>query len=300
MVAPFRQNPVRQTLIRQTLIRALPVYGAVAGGVVMAAVVALLSTGTLESLVWTTGVAALVPAASPPLGLTARMLLALGSGLLVGALLWSSLFLLFGPGGLLARRAPREDGMPVIRRADAHPDAPPRKPMTAADLGTPMMEVGIGASGARDERTIPVDLDLPLAAFDPKAILPVPMEPVRPVPPLVQPTMPVSSTMPVPPTMIAPVIEVSPTAEPETFVTAPAPKPAAVAVDAEPEDTPEVGAPTLIARPPRASADPSTSPSAASPPAAPPSAPPSAPATIETLLQRLEQGALRRGRIGSH
>ncbi len=273
--------------IRQNLIRALPLYGAVAGGVVMAAIVAMLSTETLENLVWTTGVAALVPAALPPLGLTARVLLALGSGLLVGALLWSSLFLLFGPGGLLAKRTPREDGVPVVRRADAHPDAPPRKPMSAADLGTPMMEVGVGGSGGvRDERTIPADLDLPLAAFDPKAILPVPMAPVRPVSPLAQP-------------MIAPVVDMPRSAEPSTFVTAPLVEPVerpveAVFDDADaepvyeavpettPDPIPDMIAPTPIARPGRPPAEPAT------------------PPTIEALLLRLEQGARKRGRIGSH
>ncbi len=273
--------------IRQNLIRALPLYGAVAGGVVMAAIVAMLSTETLENLVWTTGVAALVPAALPPLGLTARVLLALGSGLLVGALLWSSLFLLFGPGGLLAKRTPREDGVPVVRRADAHPDAPPRKPMSAADLGTPMMEVGVGGSGGvRDERTIPADLDLPLAAFDPKAILPVPMAPVRPVSPLAQP-------------MVAPVVDMPRSAEPSTFVTAPLVEPVERPVeavfeeaDAEPvyeavpettsDPIPDMIAPTPIARPGRPPAEPAT------------------PPTIEALLLRLEQGARKRGRIGSH
>ena len=285
---------------RQPLIRALPLYGAVAGGLLAAVGVMAISTETLETLVWTTGVAALVPAAAPPLGMTARILLALGSGMLIAALLWSSLFLLFGPGGFLVRRAPRGDGVPVIRRADAHPDAPPRKPMSAADLGTPMMEVGVGGSVARDERAIPVDLDLPLAAFDPTAILPVPMEPVRPVAPLAQP-------------MVAPVVEMPRSAEPATFVTAPAPKPVerpveaasetsapepasdapaydAPAYDAVPETTaepmpepiPERAAPTPIARPGRLAAEPTT------------------PPTIEALLLRLEQGALKRGRIGSH
>lgn len=274
---------------RYPLIRSLPLYGAVAGGLITAIGVVAISTDTLESLVWTTGVAALVPAAAPPLGMTARALLALGSGLLVAALLWSSLFLLFGPGGFLVRRTPREDGVPVIRRADAHPDAPPRKPMSAADLGTPMMEVGVGPGG-RDERTIPADLDLPLAAFDPKAILPVPMEPVRPVSPLKQ-------------TIMAPLIAVESVAEATTFVTAPAPPPAPVvpvaaavetpvAVEVEPvveartapvqEDVAEIAAPTPIARPSRAAAEPAT------------------PPTIEALLTRLENGALRRGLIGSH
>ncbi|MEG8025166.1 hypothetical protein QP162_13415 [Sphingomonas aurantiaca] len=129
-----------------------------AGGLITAIGVVAISTETLESLVWTTGVAALVPAAAPPLGMTARALLALGSGLLVAALLWSSLFLLFGPGGFLVRRAPREDGVPVIRRADAHPDAPPRKPMSAADLGTPMMEVGVGPGDATSGRSRPISI----------------------------------------------------------------------------------------------------------------------------------------------
>ena len=262
-------------LTRQTLIRSLPVYGAVVGGLIAAAAVLLASTDTLESAVWTTGVAALVPAAAPPLGTTARALLAVGSGALVAALLWSSLFLLFGPGGVFAKASPREDGVPVIRRADAHPDAPPRKPMSAADL------------------------DQPLAAFDPHAILPVPMEPVRPVSPLAQ-------------VMVAPVVEAPSTARPDTFVTAPLVEPIERSVEAADEGAvtdgiaedgiaedgvakdgaekdgvqrvgaPEINAPTPIARPARATDDPTS------------------PPTIEALLRRLEQGALRRGRIGTH
>lgn len=268
-------------LTRHNLIRALPVYGAAVGGLIAAIGVLVMSTDTLESAVWTTGVAALVPAAAPPLGTTARALLALGSGALVAALLWSSLFLLFGPGGVFAKTIPREDGVPVIRRADAHPDAPPRKPMSAADLGTPMMEVGVGAGIGlgRNERTIPSDLDQPLASFDPNAILPVPMEPVRPVAPLVQAMVTQA--------MVAPVVEASSTAEPDTFVTAPLVEPVArpveVADDGVAEDgAPEINAPTPIARSAPAATEPST------------------PPTIEALLRRLEQGALRRGRIGTH
>lgn len=261
-------------LVRQTLIRAMPLYGAVAGALIAVVVVLLISTATLEALVWTTGVAALVPMAAPPLGMTARMLLALGSGVLVGAVLWSTLFLLFGPGGALAKRTQREDGVPVIRRADAHPDAPPRKPMSAADLGTPMMEVGVGANGSgagtRDERTIPADLDQPLAAFDPNAILPVPMEPVRPVAPLAQATI------------LAPTLDASPTAEPDTLVTAPLVDSVERPVEVAQDEAPEINAPTPIARPARGAGE------AAAPP------------TIEALLRRLEQGALRRGRIGTH
>lgn len=277
------------TLGRQPLIRALPLYGAVAGGLLAAVGVLALSTETLETLVWTTGVAALVPVAAPPLGMTARVLLAVGSGGLVAALLWSSLFLLFGPGGVLVRRAPREDGVPVVRRADAHPDAPPRKPMSAADLGTPMMEVGVGASGVRDDRTIPVDLDLPLAAFDPRAILPVPMEPVRPVAPLAQP-------------MVAPVVDMPRSAEPSTFVTAPAPHAVEPPIATLSETAPEIAPDPIFEAVPEQTPDPifeRVAPTPIARPARPP-AEQTTPPTIEALLLRLEQGALKRGRIGSH
>ncbi|QCB43911.1 hypothetical protein E5673_18185 [Sphingomonas sp. PAMC26645] len=262
-----------RTLQRGNLNRLVPIMGAIAGGVIAAAGVMLSSGDALEALVSDTGIAALIPMAAPPLGATARAILALGAGALVAAILWSSLYLLFGPGGVFAGTRPREDGVPVIRRADAHPDAPPRKPMSAADLGTPLMEVGVAGSAdgaARDERAIPADLDLPLAAYDPKAMRPVPMEPARPVAPLAQPTM------------VAPVIESASTAEPATFVTAPVPKPVEPLVVETSQPVEEVSAPTPIARPLRAQAEPTT------------------PPTIETLLQRLEQGALRRGRIGSH
>ena len=264
-----------QTLRRPSLTRALPIIGGVAGGVVAAAGVMLLSSDALEAFVSDTGIVTLIPMAAPPLGATARAMIALGAGALVAAILWSSLYLVFGPGGMFAGAGRREDGVPMIRRADAHPDAPPRKPMSAADLGTPLMEVGVAGAGSidsasRDERTIPADLDLPLAAYDPKAMRPVPMEPTRPVAPLAQPTM------------VAPVIAMSPTAEPETFVTAPAPKPVEPPIAVTPVSAEDVCASAPIARPLRAPAEPTT------------------PPTIETLLQRLEQGALRRGRIGSH
>ena len=270
-----------QSARRPSLNRALPVVGAVAGGVIAVAGVMLLSGDALEALVSETGIAALIPMAAPPLGATARAAIALGAGAMVAAILWSSLYLLFGPGGVFVGTRPREDGVPVIRRADAHPDAPPRKPMSAADLGTPLMEVGVAGSpdtASRDERTIPADLDLPLAGYDPKAMRPVPIEPTRPVAPLASVTV------------VAPVIEVEPTPEPETFLTSPAPAPA-----------PELATPPSVEPPIVATSEPIAEVSTPMPVARPPRAPePTTPPTIETLLQRLEQGALRRSRIGSH
>lgn len=171
-------------LNRKILIRHLPVGAAVVVAIVAAIVFAFMPVAVLEQMVWRTGVAALVPAAQPPLGMTARSVLALATAGIGAAVTWSALFLLVGPGGLLVGAQRRADGMPVIRRADAHPDAPPRRPMSAADLGTPLMEVH-AANTVQAERPIPADLDQPLAAFDPHALLPVPMEPARPVAPLV-------------------------------------------------------------------------------------------------------------------
>lgn len=171
---------------RQSLIRHLPLGGAALIGSAAAATFLLMPADLLESLVWHSGVAAVLPVAAPPLGDTARAVLAFGGGSLAAAVAWSALFLLFGAGGFLTGAKRREDGIPVVRRADAHPDAPPRRPLSAADLGLPMMAVA-APRVAEGDRPIPADLDLPLAAFDPNALLPVPMEPVRPVAPLAPP-----------------------------------------------------------------------------------------------------------------
>lgn len=276
---------------RQSPIRHLPVAAALL--VAVAAIVGLVAMpGTmLEELVWRTGVAALIPAAQPPLGTTARVVLALATAVIGAAVTWSALFLLVGPGGLLVRPPRRrDDGVPVVRRADAHPDAPPRRPMTAADLGTPMMEV-TAANPVTLERSIPADLDQPLAAFDPHAILPVPMAPIRPVTPLVQ-------------AEAAPVAPAAPVEDEERVEEL---ADASVAID-EPVEAATV--PIMVSEPvaPRVSVA-WSAPSAVPPSAGavngaarheprlvdtPAPAPSPSPPSIESLLRRLEQGATRR------
>lgn len=146
----------------------------------------------LESLVSSLSLGDFLAAARPPLGMKARILLALVAGLGAGAVTWAVVYLLWGPGGLLARRAKPvrddddEDYVPTVRRSDRHPDAPPRRPLNAAELGAPPppLEEDIV------ERTLPADLDQPLSAYDPEAILSTPREPVRPAP---------AEPMPIPP-----------------------------------------------------------------------------------------------------
>lgn len=105
----------------------------------------------------------------------------------------AALLLALTGGGLIAWRCvarARAGGAPVLRRADSHPDAPPRPPLRAMrDLGTPFLDIrAIDGAGARPvevvERALPRDLTQPLAAFDPAAIPAVPRAPAATLSPL--------------------------------------------------------------------------------------------------------------------
>ncbi|HSI18668.1 MAG TPA: hypothetical protein VK980_12915 [Sphingomonas sp.] len=184
-----------------------------AGGVigfVTAALFALMPTEMLEDLVVDSGIAAVLSAAEPPLGFTARFILIFLVGGGVGMVAWFALFLLLGTRSIVVQHGSDGAGderMPRLRRADAHPDAPARRPLSAArDLGTPFLEVhaerpvhmGVDERDDEvieivpmeaepiieheilaseddswvmpDEQPLPVDLDQPLAAFDPASI----------------------------------------------------------------------------------------------------------------------------------
>ena len=103
----------------------------------------------LERIVTTLGIDRIVPAAAPPLGQTARLLLALGmagvgeiAGLLIGARLAAKPdprpVRQRGIKPATAEADPAEDA-PNLRGRDRHPDAPARKPLSATnDLGDDM------------------------------------------------------------------------------------------------------------------------------------------------------------------
>lgn len=164
-------------------LNSIPILGGGALGLAAAALVGTAPSGWIESVADAGGIAGFISAARPPLGATARLLLAAAAGAFTGATVWSALFLLFGPGGAFGPRE-REKGMPGVRRADAHPDAPPRRPLVAAELGSPPTPVSPDKRRSVTDRGLPIDLDQPLAAFDPAAMRLAPMEPGRPVPPL--------------------------------------------------------------------------------------------------------------------
>ena len=173
----------------------LPVAPLVAGVVgVLTAAITFLSRDLVEQAVIDSGIASVLSAAEPPLGVNARLLLALSCGVGVGLVAWFALFLALGARTIAIQRAKGAgEQPPVLRRADAHPDAPARRPLFAnTDLGTPFLEVRarpvhVDAAevakapvGPPIEQPLPIDLDQPLAAFDPAA---VPDEPLDWFPP---------------------------------------------------------------------------------------------------------------------
>lgn len=85
----------------------------------------------IERLVGATGLAQLLPAARPPLGETARLVLALLGAALTFAVAWSGL-------RALEPRDVLPEGYPTFRAKDLHPDAPRRRPILAGEeFGTP-------------------------------------------------------------------------------------------------------------------------------------------------------------------
>ncbi len=158
-----------------------PLAGALIG-FVAASLFALMPTGMLEDLVVDSGIAAVFAAAEPPLGMTARFVLIFLVGGGVGLLGWFALFLLLGTRSIVIQPGDEQDmseRAPVLRRADAHPDAPARRPLSAVrDLGTPFLDIhaerplhmGVAADDAD-----PIEITPDLATVIPAP--PVPHEP---------------------------------------------------------------------------------------------------------------------------
>lgn len=116
----------------------LPVAGLAALAVAFAAFT--IPDAILSRAVEATGLPSVLSAAQPPLGTTARLLMAAAGALVTfvaafALLRWLDRF--------AAREAPPVRARPTsdaprVHRADAHPDAPPRRPISAMrDLGEP-------------------------------------------------------------------------------------------------------------------------------------------------------------------
>lgn len=187
----------------------------VAAGLVLLAI-AIAPAETLESAVTATGLPALVPAAGPPLGLTARAALLFVAACGIGGLGWALTQVgAFGRAPFAAAEQIAAFDPPAIRRADAHPDAPARAPVRAArDLGEPL-----AAEADEDAVAIPADLDTPLAAFDPASVRPIPLMPERPAPLATGERIETFELTPATRPVAAPVVDIQPAPEPP--ITAP-------------------------------------------------------------------------------
>lgn len=147
---------------------------AVAVGLVLALGFLFVPIAWIEDAAVGSGLAAMLGAAQPPLGNTARMLLISGVAGGTTFAVWLAVYLAIGDKAIVialpAAKERRKRRTAAVRRADAHPDAPARKPLSATqELGTPFLEVRAPAAPPA-ERALPADLDMPLAAFDPAAI----------------------------------------------------------------------------------------------------------------------------------
>jgi hypothetical protein len=112
----------------------LAAFAAVSAGFVAFAMPDPLFTGLVQA----SRLPELVAAARPPLGETARLCVVAAALLFTFAAVWALM-------AALGRTPPRREAVPEaearaprLRRADAHPDAPPRPPLLARDLGEPL------------------------------------------------------------------------------------------------------------------------------------------------------------------
>lgn len=242
----------------------------------------------LSRAVVATGLPRLLSAAQPPLGLTARVALAVGGAALVFGLVFLTLRLLDRSG--LGETGDQEETAsgPRVRRRDGHPDAPAPRPISAArDLGEP-------APPRVPRAEVPIWLDEAEPTPPPFGAVaePEPESAIEPEPEpqpgvLIEPEAEAEAEHApwrAPEPVVFPEAAVVPDPEPGPEVAhEPEPEPV-LEVTPEPEIEPAAGlarAPLPVAAPPL------------------PSAPPAdMPTSIAELMERLEQGLARRKMIG--
>lgn len=275
--------------LNRHLLPAITVLAGIGAAVGIATAPGPLLDGALDR----SGIATLIPMAAAPIGVTGRTLLALGTG---GMVALTGFVARIRMALLTTALAARGDNGPVIRRADAHPDAPPRRPIRASsDLGAPLpLEDACVVPMPPVAQALPANLDQPMSMYDPAAVPQRPLEPVRAVAPLAR-SQPVAEA-PVPPRFVisnpaptpAAVIDAAPIKAPEAVAAAPAP-------------VVEVPAPVAPVQPPRLAAVPiaegrietfELTPLVRPAPARVAVAPQGE--TIADLLARLERGTTRR------
>lgn len=118
-----------------------------------------------SGLVATSRLPDFVPAAQPPLGETARLAASGAAALFTFAAVWALMALLGRRPAIRRPEAEPESETPRVRRADAHPDAPARRPLLARDLGEPLELEDFPQAPAADEPAFTEAEQRPLPAF---------------------------------------------------------------------------------------------------------------------------------------
>lgn len=195
--------------IAQRLTPNLALAGAGAAGALVALATLAIPYGALQDIVVTSGVAAFIPSAEPPLGATARICIGVFAGGAAALIAW------FVLSGLLMWRDSRSEAEvgerpPAVRRADAHPDAPPRAPLLATrDLGMPFrargervdtisekIEVDARVSLSEENGGDVGDLHLPVLPPEPVIAMGAPTPPVETIPTVSIPQVKVEAASP--------------------------------------------------------------------------------------------------------
>lgn len=139
----------------------------------------------LSGLVRASHLPDLVAAAQPPLGETARFALVGAAVLFAFAAVWALMGALGRVPAPRAVAAEPDSEAPRLRRADAHPDAPARRPLLARDLGEPL-ELDEVAPASTEGDPFPESEPRPLPAFlvpqepEPEPVAEAEAEPAQP------------------------------------------------------------------------------------------------------------------------
>lgn len=201
-------------------------------GLVVAAVLLATPVGFLETLVASSGLSEVLPAAAPPLGLKARLLLAAFGGLMAAGVTWAGPdqhrpakrkqqdrrrrgvagvkimgFALSKLGWLSRSRGAgtSRGSRPALRRADAHPDAPARTPIFASrdfgglDIFPRVTPARLGEANAAEPEQPPVVRALPRMAASPECDEAIDAEFEEVIEPTVAPPADPAPEAPVPP-----------------------------------------------------------------------------------------------------
>jgi len=165
ILASQHKSPAKEKAVKGKSIAAHPLFPAVVAlwfGALFGLGSLAIRVGLIESLVLATRIDTVVPAAAPPLGVSARILLALvlaAGGALLGASIARRIARPKPEVRERKRTALATSESPVsVRARDSHPDAPARRPISATEeLGEAQEEIAAMPAGGRRRTALAIE-----------------------------------------------------------------------------------------------------------------------------------------------